>query len=71
MDFLRSGHKEVHASITALAAKGYEGIQVTFNADSPPWLSLIWQTVTEGDALETVDAIVNAVHSVDPRAVRI
>ena len=65
-----SGLKEIHASITALAAKGFEGIQVTFNADSP-WLSLIWLTVTEGDALETVDAIVNAVHSVDPRAVRI
>ena len=64
-----SGEREVGASISALAERGYEGVQVTFNADSP-WLSLIWLRVVEG-APESVGAIAKAVRSVDPRAIRI
>ena len=64
-----SGESEVGASISALAERGYEGNQVTFNQDSP-WLSLIWLRVVE-DVPESVRAIAQTVRSVDPRAVRI
>ena len=69
VDFLMSGESEVGASISALAERGYEGVQVTFNADSP-WLSLIWLRVVE-DAPESVAAIARTVRRVDPSAVRI
>ena len=65
-----SGEKEVQASMTALTRQGYESTQLTFNDDSP-WLSLIWLTVVEHGAPESVGAIAKTVHRVDPMAVRI
>jgi hypothetical protein len=48
---------------------GYEGVQVTFDVNSP-WKSLIWLTVAK-DAPESVGAIARTVRSVEPRAERI
>ena len=64
-----SGESEVGVSIRALAERGYQGVQVTFNPDSP-WLSLIWLRVVE-DVPAFITAIAQTVRSVDPRAVRI
>jgi len=68
--FLMSGEPAVLASIKALAAKGYEGAQLTFNANSP-WPSLIRLRVTAGQAPGAAGLIAKLVFRVDPGAVRI
>ena len=35
VDFLMSGESDVGASISALAERGYEGVQVTFTRTAP------------------------------------
>ena len=68
--FLMSGEPAVLASIKALAAKGYEGVQLTFNANSP-WPSLIRLRVTGDQFPRTAGLIAKTVLRVDPGAVRI
>ena len=63
--FLMSGEPEALETIEALAAQGYESVQVRFS-DGATWVS-----VQEGDSPETSRAIATAVHCVDPRAQRI
>jgi hypothetical protein len=70
LNFLMSGETAVLASITALAAKGYQGVQVTFNAHSP-WPSLIRLTVPAGKSPGAAGFIAKTVLRVDPGAVRI
>ena len=69
-DFLMSGEPAVHKSITALAAKGYEGVQLTFNALSP-WPTLIRLTVKDDNSPGAERLIARTVRRVDPGAVRI
>ena len=68
--FLMSGEPAVLASIKALAAKGYECVQLTFNANSP-WPSLIRLRVTGDEFPRTASLIAKTVLRVDPGAVRI
>ena len=70
LDFLMSGEPAVVASITALAARGFESAQLTFNAQSP-WPSLIRLRVTADKSPGAVGVIAKTVLRVDPGAVRI
>ena len=70
LDFLMSGEPAVLASITALAARGFEGVQLTFNAHSP-WPSLIRLRVTADQSPGAAGVIAKTVFRVDPGAVRI
>ena len=65
-----SGEPAVVKSIAALAERGYESVQLTFNADSD-WLSLTWLKVLEGESCAPIGDIAKTVHDVDPGAVRI
>jgi hypothetical protein len=70
LDFLMSGEPAVVASITALAARGFEGVQQTFNAHSP-WPSLHRLRVRAGQSPGAARVISKTVLRVDPGAVRI
>ncbi len=70
LDFLMSGEPAVAASITALAARGFEGVQLTFNALSP-WPSLIRLRVIPDKSPGAAGVIAKTVFRVDPGAVRI
>ncbi len=65
-----SGETEVRAAIAALAAQGYEGTPVKFNADTS-WLSLTWLSVTGSASDESARSIAKTVRGVDPGAIRI
>ena len=70
VDFLMSGEPAVLRSIAALAANGFVGVQMTFNAHSL-WPSLSWLTVTAAQAPGAVAAITRTVLRVEPGAIRI
>ena len=65
-----SGKHQARSTITALAAQGYEGVPLRFNADSD-WGSLTWLTVLGDDSPETAGAIAKTVRRVDPAAMRV
>ena len=65
-----SGEPEALETIDALAAQGYESVQVRFS-DGATWVSVAWPTVREHDSPEISVAIAKAVLRVDPGARRI
>ena len=60
-----SGEPEALETIDALAAQGYESVQVRFSNGAT------WVSILEDDSPETSVAIAKAVHRVDPGAQRI
>ena len=60
-----SGEPEALETIDALAAQGYESVQVRFSNGAT------WVSIEEGDSPETSVAIAQAVLRVDPGAQRI
>ena len=66
-----SGEPEIVETITALAERGYEGVQVTFSDGTGSISSISWLTVLEDDSPEAAGAIAQTVLRVDPGAKRI
>ena len=65
-----SGEPEIVETITALAERGYKGVQVTFD-DGTSISSISWLTVLQDDSPEAAGAIAQTVLRVDPGAKRI